>query len=131
MLLTVSNDFVIITEGPQFSTRAESNMYRSWGGTVINMSTLPEAKLAAEAEIAYQVILMSTDYDVSAATSTYPSIQPLLDLTTKKPLYTKSHLPNDRCTVLLHPLTRSYPSAGTSPATSRSKWSWAICAPTH
>jgi hypothetical protein len=39
-------------------------MYRSWGGTVINMSTLPEAKLAAEAEIAYQVILMSTDYDV-------------------------------------------------------------------
>ena len=52
------------TEGPQFSTRAESNMYRSWGGTVINMSTLPEAKLAAEAEIAYQVILMSTDYDV-------------------------------------------------------------------
>ena len=51
-------------EGPQFSTRAESNLYRSWGGTVINMSTLPEAKLAAEAEIAYQVILMSTDYDV-------------------------------------------------------------------
>jgi purine nucleoside phosphorylase len=41
-------------------------MYRSWGGTVINMSTLPEAKLAAEAEIAYQVILMSTDYDVCA-----------------------------------------------------------------
>lgn len=41
-------------------------MYRSWGGTVINMSTLPEAKLAAEAEIAYQVILMSTDYDVSS-----------------------------------------------------------------
>ncbi|KAK5267254.1 S-methyl-5-thioadenosine phosphorylase [Exophiala xenobiotica] len=54
---------VIVMEGPQFSTRAESNMYRSWGGTVINMSTLPEAKLAAEAEIAYQVILMSTDYD--------------------------------------------------------------------
>ncbi|EXJ93090.1 5'-methylthioadenosine phosphorylase [Capronia epimyces CBS 606.96] len=54
---------VIVMEGPQFSTRAESRMYRSWGGTVINMSTLPEAKLAAEAEIAYQVILMSTDYD--------------------------------------------------------------------
>lgn len=53
------------TEGPQFSTRAESNLYRSWGGTIINMSTLPEAKLAAEAEIAYQVIIMSTDYDVS------------------------------------------------------------------
>lgn len=59
------------TEGPQFSTRAESNMYRSWGGTVINMSTLPEAKLAAEAEIAYQVILMSTDYDVSLLPSLF------------------------------------------------------------
>lgn len=38
-------------------------MYRSWGGTVINMSCLPEAKLAREAEIAYQMICMSTDYD--------------------------------------------------------------------
>ena len=38
-------------------------MYRSWGGTVINMSVVPEAKLAAEAEIAYQMVVMSTDYD--------------------------------------------------------------------
>lgn len=51
------------TEGPQFSTRAESNLYRAWGGSVINMSCLPEAKLAREAEIAYQMICMSTDYD--------------------------------------------------------------------
>lgn len=50
-------------EGPQFSTRAESHMYRSWGGSIINMSTLPEAKLAREAELAYQVIAMATDYD--------------------------------------------------------------------
>ncbi|KAF2171486.1 hypothetical protein M409DRAFT_35801 [Zasmidium cellare ATCC 36951] len=54
---------IICMEGPQFSTRAESNMYRSWGGSVINMSALPEAKLAKEAEIAYQMICMSTDYD--------------------------------------------------------------------
>ncbi|CEO60569.1 S-methyl-5'-thioadenosine phosphorylase [Penicillium brasilianum] len=54
---------IICMEGPQFSTRAESNMYRSWGGSVINMSVLPEAKLAREAEIAYQMICMSTDYD--------------------------------------------------------------------
>ncbi|SMQ45688.1 unnamed protein product [Zymoseptoria tritici ST99CH_1A5] len=54
---------VVCMEGPQFSTRAESNMYRAWGGTVINMSALPEAKLAKEAEIAYQMICMSTDYD--------------------------------------------------------------------
>ncbi|KAL4804314.1 nucleoside phosphorylase domain-containing protein [Aspergillus unguis] len=54
---------LICMEGPQFSTRAESKMYRSWGGSVINMSCLPEAKLAREAEIAYQMICMSTDYD--------------------------------------------------------------------
>lgn len=56
-------DRLSMTEGPQFSTRAESNLYRSWGGSVINMSCLPEAKLAREAEIAYQMICMSTDYD--------------------------------------------------------------------
>lgn len=50
-------------EGPQFSTRAESKLYRAWGGSVINMSCLPESKLAREAEIAYQMICMSTDYD--------------------------------------------------------------------
>ena len=54
---------LICMEGPQFSTRAESNLYRSWGGSVINMSALPEAKLAREAEIAYQMICMATDYD--------------------------------------------------------------------
>ncbi|OAX85485.1 S-methyl-5'-thioadenosine phosphorylase [Emergomyces africanus] len=54
---------LICMEGPQFSTRAESNLYRSWGGSIINMSCLPEAKLAREAEIAYQMICMSTDYD--------------------------------------------------------------------
>lgn len=54
---------VICMEGPQFSTRAESKLYRSWGGSVINMSVLPESKLAREAEISYQMICMSTDYD--------------------------------------------------------------------
>jgi 5'-methylthioadenosine phosphorylase len=60
---------LICMEGPQFSTRAESNLYRSWGGSVINMSALPEAKLAREAEIAYQMICMSTDYDCWHATN--------------------------------------------------------------
>ncbi|KAF2209306.1 hypothetical protein CERZMDRAFT_113996 [Cercospora zeae-maydis SCOH1-5] len=54
---------LICMEGPQFSTRAESNMYRNLGGAVINMSALPEAKLAREAEMAYAMICMSTDYD--------------------------------------------------------------------
>ncbi|ORX88849.1 glutamate biosynthesis-related protein [Basidiobolus meristosporus CBS 931.73] len=62
--LTVHKDKLLVCmEGPAFSTRAESNLYRSWGGGVINMSALPEAKLAREAEIAYQMICMSTDYD--------------------------------------------------------------------
>lgn len=54
---------LICMEGPAFSTKAESNLYRSWGAGVINMSTLPEAKLAREAEICYAVVCMSTDYD--------------------------------------------------------------------
>ncbi|CDO94943.1 unnamed protein product [Kluyveromyces dobzhanskii CBS 2104] len=54
---------VICMEGPQFSTRAESKMYRLIGGDVINMSVIPEAKLARECEIPYQMVCMSTDYD--------------------------------------------------------------------
>ena len=54
---------VVCMEGPAFSTRAESALYRAWGGSVINMSALPEAKLAREAEMAYAMVCMSTDYD--------------------------------------------------------------------
>ncbi|KAL4067198.1 nucleoside phosphorylase domain-containing protein [Scleroderma yunnanense] len=54
---------IICMEGPQFSTRAESVMYRSWGADLINMSVLPEAKLAREAEISYAMIASATDYD--------------------------------------------------------------------
>src|ERR1700728_4904403 len=50
-------------EGPQFSTRAESNLYRSWGADVIGMTNLQEAKLAREAEICYATMAMGTDYD--------------------------------------------------------------------
>ncbi len=58
-----TNKTLICMEGPAFSTRAESHMYRSWGADIINMSVLPEAKLAREAEILYQMVCMSTDYD--------------------------------------------------------------------
>ena len=54
---------LVCMEGPAFSTRAESHLYRSWGCDLINMSALPEAKLAAEAEICYAMICMATDYD--------------------------------------------------------------------
>src|SRR6266852_7734045 len=50
-------------EGPQFSTKAESNLYRSWGADVIGMTNLQEAKLAREAEICYSTMAMVTDYD--------------------------------------------------------------------
>ncbi len=50
-------------EGPQFSTRAESHMYRSWGADIIGMTAMPEAKLAREAELPYALIGMVTDYD--------------------------------------------------------------------
>ena len=54
---------IITIEGPRFSTRAESHMFRAWGADVINMSTAPEAILANELEIPYAAIAMSTDYD--------------------------------------------------------------------
>ena len=53
----------VCMEGPQFSTRAESNVYRSWGMDVIGMTNLQEAKLAREAEICYATVAMVTDYD--------------------------------------------------------------------
>ena len=53
----------VVMEGPQFSTLAESNLYRSWGADVIGMTNMPEAKLAREAEIRYCTVAMVTDYD--------------------------------------------------------------------
>ncbi|MDB5059521.1 MAG: 5-methylthioadenosine phosphorylase, partial [Chloroflexi bacterium] len=50
-------------EGPAFSTRAESRLYRSWNASIIGMTGLPEAKLAREAELHYAMIAQSTDYD--------------------------------------------------------------------
>jgi 5'-methylthioadenosine phosphorylase len=55
---------LVVMEGPAFSTRAESNLYRTWGADIIGMTTLPEAKLAREAEICYAMIACATDYDV-------------------------------------------------------------------
>jgi 5'-methylthioadenosine phosphorylase len=53
----------VAIEGPQFSTRAESRAYRNWGGDVIGMTAMPEARLAREAELPYALIGMVTDYD--------------------------------------------------------------------
>ena len=53
----------VAIEGPQFSTRAESQLYRSWGAHVIGMTAMPEARLAREAELPYALLGMVTDYD--------------------------------------------------------------------
>ncbi len=53
----------VCMEGPQFSTRAESDMHRQWGGDLIGMTCMPEAKLAREAEICYALVALPTDYD--------------------------------------------------------------------
>jgi len=53
----------VCMEGPQFSTRAESHMHRQWGGDVIGMTSMPEAKLAREAELCYALVALPTDYD--------------------------------------------------------------------
>jgi len=57
------NGTYVVMEGPQFSTLAESNLYRSWNADVIGMTNMPEAKLAREAEIRYCTVAMVTDYD--------------------------------------------------------------------
>ena len=54
----------VCIEGPQFSTRAESRIFRSWGADVIGMTNVPEAKLAREAELCYATLALATDYDV-------------------------------------------------------------------
>jgi 5'-methylthioadenosine phosphorylase len=70
----------ICMEGPQFSTRAESRIYRQWGVDVIGMTNLPEAKLAREAEICYATIALATDYDCWHETEEDVSIEAVLEI---------------------------------------------------
>jgi 5'-methylthioadenosine phosphorylase len=67
-------------EGPAFSTRAESNVYRKWGVDVIGMTNMPEAKLAREAEICYATLALATDYDCWHDTQEDVSIDAILDV---------------------------------------------------
>ncbi|MFP3920978.1 MAG: S-methyl-5'-thioadenosine phosphorylase [Dichotomicrobium sp.] len=68
----------LVMEGPQFSTRAESELYRAWGCDVIGMTNMPEAKLAREAEICYATVAMVTDYDCWHDEHTDVDIQDIL-----------------------------------------------------
>jgi len=69
---------VITIQGPRFSTKAESNLFRSWKADVINMSTVPECVLAREAGICYAVVCMSTDYDCWHSSEQSVDIQMIL-----------------------------------------------------
>ncbi len=60
----VDGGTLVVIEGPQFSTKGESRIFRRWGLDIIGMTTLPEARLAREAELAYAVLALVTDYDV-------------------------------------------------------------------
>lgn len=67
-------------EGPQFSTRAESHMYRAWGCDVIGMTNMPEAKLAREAELPYATVAMVTDYDCWREAEAAVSVEAVLSV---------------------------------------------------
>ena len=76
-------------EGPQFSTRAESNIYRQWGVDVIGMTNLTEAKLAREAEICYSTLAMVTDYDCWHQTEESVSAELVMEIMQKNTLRAK------------------------------------------
>src|SRR3954469_14133803 len=68
----------LVMEGPQFSTKAESELYRSWGCSVIGMTNMPEAKLAREAELPFATLALSTDYDCWHATEEDVSVEAVI-----------------------------------------------------
>jgi len=101
----------ICIEGPQFSTRAESNLYRAWGVDIIGMTNLPEARLAREAEICYATIAFATDYDCWHQEAGDVSIGDVLRIlaqstkTAKSAIrYAVKHLPEKRECLCAHAL---------------------------
>lgn len=70
---------LVVIEGPAFSTRAESQLYRSWGASIIGMTALPEAKLAREAELCYASLCFVTDYDVWHETAADVSVDLVIE----------------------------------------------------
>lgn len=75
---TVEGGVYVAIEGPQFSTRAESELYRSWGASVIGMTAMPEARLAREAELPYASVCMVTDYDCWRAETAHVEVAGVL-----------------------------------------------------
>jgi len=97
----------VCIEGPQFSTRAESQVYRSWGVSVIGMTNMPEAKLAREAELPYATIAIATDYDCWHETNEDVSVEAIIAVLNRSLETTKR---------LLAELAPALPDARKSPA---------------
>jgi 5'-methylthioadenosine phosphorylase len=94
-------------EGPQFSSRAESNLYRSWGVDVIGMTNMPEARLAREAELPYASMALVTDYDCWHDTEDSVSVQSVVEVLKKNVVTAKE---------VLRALSPSLPDPSESPA---------------
>lgn len=76
--VTVEGGVYVAIEGPQFSTRAESELYRAWGCSVVGMTAMPEARLAREAELPYASVCMVTDYDCWRADTAHVEVAGIL-----------------------------------------------------
>jgi 5'-methylthioadenosine phosphorylase len=95
----------VVMDGPAFSTRAESELYRSWDADVIGMTNIPEAKLAREAEICYTTLALSTDYDCWHHSEEEVSVEGVLEVLKKNSVLAaqvilglaKIFVPNDDC----------------------------------
>jgi 5'-methylthioadenosine phosphorylase len=98
----------VCIEGPQFSTRAESRIYRSWGASVIGMTSMPEAKLAREAELPFATLALSTDYDCWHETEEDVSVEAVLAVVKKNVALAQRTIAE---------LTRTLPDPAKSPAT--------------
>jgi 5'-methylthioadenosine phosphorylase len=97
----------VCMEGPQFSTRAESRLYRSWGVDVIGMTNMPEAKLAREAELPFATLALSTDYDCWHATEEDVNVEAVVATLKRNVLHAKE---------IIRGLARAMPDLSASPA---------------
>ena len=97
---------LVIINGPQFSTRAESHMYRSWGADIIGMTALPEAKLAREAEMCYSILACSTDYDCWHESAEPVTVEMVVENLTRNTALSKA--------ILADVITRVGPAQGCS-----------------
>jgi 5'-methylthioadenosine phosphorylase len=124
----------VCIEGPQFSTRAESRVYRSWGVSVIGMTGMPEAKLAREAELPYSLVALATDYDCWHETEEAVSVDAVVAMMKKNVVVARraiaelaGSLPDSRSSTATNALAGAImTSADVIPPATRQKLSWLL-----